>query len=53
MDNHGRRPEVVDALVEGKGVSLRYSKTLGETLRYAAIAVRSQGRTLGVVRAAA
>ena len=28
MDNHGTRPEVVDALDDGKGVSLRDSQTL-------------------------
>jgi two-component system phosphate regulon sensor histidine kinase PhoR len=52
MDNHGRRPEVLDALDGGRGVSLRYSQTLQETLRYVAVAARSQGRTLGVVRTA-
>ena len=52
MDNHGQRPEVVDALEEGKGVSLRYSQTLQQTLRYVAVPARSGGRTLGVVRAA-
>ena len=52
MDNHGRRPEVIDALEEGKGVSLRYSQTLQEPLRYVAVSARGSGRTLGVVRAA-
>ena len=52
MDNHGRRPEVIDALEEGKGISLRYSQTLQETLRYVAVPARGGGRTLGVVRAA-
>ena len=52
MDNHGQRPEVIDALDEGKGHSLRYSQTLHETLSYVAVPVRSQDKTLGVVRAA-
>ena len=54
MDNHAARPEVVDALDEdkGKGVSLRYSQTLKQDLRYVAVPARDHGQTLGVVRAA-
>ncbi len=54
MDNHALRPEVVDALDEdkGKGVSLRYSETLKQDLRYVAVPARDHGQTLGVVRAA-
>ncbi|MGO9113930.1 MAG: ATP-binding protein [Thermoguttaceae bacterium] len=52
MDNHATRPEVVDAFQEGKGVSLRPSQTLHETLCYVAVPARDHGQTLGVVRAA-
>lgn len=52
MDNHGTRPEVVEALDKGVGVSLRPSDTLKQDLRYVAVAARQSGRTLGVVRAA-
>ena len=54
MENHALRPEFVDALDEdkGKGVSLRYSDTLKQDLRYVAVPARDHGQTLGVVRAA-
>ena len=56
MDNHGTRPEVVEALDEDKGVgvgvSVRYSPTLHRKLSYVAVRVRDRGQTLGVVRAA-
>ncbi|WP_448874487.1 ATP-binding protein [Desulfobulbus propionicus] len=37
MDNHGRRPEVILALAGDTGYSLRHSRTLGESMLYAAI----------------
>ncbi|MGA2258263.1 MAG: ATP-binding protein [Thermoguttaceae bacterium] len=52
MDNHATRSEVADALEEAKGVSLRYSQTLHQTLCYVAVPARDHGQTLGVVRAA-
>ena len=52
MDNHGGRPEVVKALEEGKGVSLRESQTLQQTLRYVAVRAGGRDQPLGVVRAA-
>ena len=52
MDNHATRPEVIEALNTGKGVSLRYSQTLKQTLRYVALPARRHSQTLGVVRAA-
>ena len=52
MDNHGDRPEIIEALGGGQGMALRYSYTLKETLCYAAVPLRQGGRTLGVVRAA-
>ena len=51
MENHAKRPEVADALNEGKGVSLRFSKTLQQDSRYVAILVREHDQSLGVVRA--
>ena len=38
MDDHGNRPEVLEALTEGTGQSRRYSKTLGEDSMYLALA---------------
>jgi two-component system, OmpR family, phosphate regulon sensor histidine kinase PhoR len=52
MDNHAARREVSEALDKGVGSSLRPSDTLKQDLRYVAVSVRQDGRTLGVVRAA-
>ena len=40
MDNHGNRPEIIDALRKGEGTSIRYSSTLGENLMYHSIVVQ-------------
>lgn len=48
MENHANRPEVVQALAEGIGLSTRWSDTLQETTNYYA----EQLRDGGVVRAA-
>jgi two-component system phosphate regulon sensor histidine kinase PhoR len=52
MDNHGARPEVVDAQTRRVGLARRYSHTLQEFMLYAAIAVREDGRIRGTVRTA-
>ncbi len=52
LENHGHRPEVEGALSSGTAVSLRHSTTLDEDLLYGAVAIRRQGRVLGVVRVA-
>ena len=52
MDNHAGREEVRQALNEDFGSASRYSETLQEKMLYAAVPVRMDGRTLGVVRAA-
>jgi two-component system phosphate regulon sensor histidine kinase PhoR len=53
MDKHNDRPEVRDALNTdmSKGVSVRKSVTLKETMCYVALPVQQRGETLGVVRA--
>ncbi len=43
LDNHAGRPEVRQARHEGVGSSLRYSRTLGLDLMYAAAVVRPVG----------
>jgi two-component system, OmpR family, phosphate regulon sensor histidine kinase PhoR len=48
LENHSSRPEVIEALRSGVGVSRRHSATVGTDLLYAAVAIRS-GR-LAVVR---
>jgi two-component system phosphate regulon sensor histidine kinase PhoR len=52
MDNHGNRPEVVEALAEGKGVSARYSSTLETEMMYVAVPVAVDGEVRGVLRVA-
>ena len=49
MDDHGSRPEVVQAREEGRGVSARYSRTLRLRMLYVA---RPLGRDGVIVRAA-
>ncbi len=51
MENHGSRPEVIEARTSGKGIERRYSKTLQTEMLYVALPYeRADGR--GVVRAA-
>ena len=52
MDDHGSRPEVLEARQEGRGVSTRFSRTVASSMMYVAVAVRRDGRELGFVRAA-
>jgi len=51
MDNHGKRPEIVQALAGSPGRSIRYSATLNLPMVYVAVPVREEGRIVGVVRA--
>ena len=51
MDNHGKRPEVVEALAKGVGVATRYSRTIGEDMMYLALPIADRGRDMGYVRA--
>ncbi|MBI3993441.1 MAG: HAMP domain-containing protein [Candidatus Lambdaproteobacteria bacterium] len=50
MENHGGRPEVLQALDEGLGTSVRFSRTAGEEQVYVALPVRAEERLLGIVR---
>ena len=52
LESHADRPEVREALGTGTGSSIRRSATVGEDLFYAAVLVRSRGRTVGVARVA-
>jgi two-component system phosphate regulon sensor histidine kinase PhoR len=42
MENHGARPEVVDALAKGIGTSTRYSTTVGHEMLYQAVMKRDK-----------
>lgn len=50
MDNHLDRPEIAAALEGSRGVSTRYSPTLGKEMMYVAVALKKDSRTLGVLR---
>ena len=52
MENHATRPEVIEALAEGVGVSTRYSITLGQQMLYVAVPITSQGTVIGISRVA-
>ena len=43
LDNHGTRPEIIQALQQGRGTSQRFSKTLNKDLLYAAKNVAGTG----------
>jgi len=51
MENHGSRPEILEAKKEGIGVSVRTSGTIGIRMMYLALPVREKGKTLGFARA--
>lgn len=52
MDNHLDRPEVVAALEGSRGVSSRYSPTLGKEMMYVALSLKIGLRTVGILRTA-
>jgi two-component system phosphate regulon sensor histidine kinase PhoR len=50
MDNHAKRPEIMQALAGQKGISTRYSRTLGEKLMYVALPLKRGDDIIGVIR---
>ena len=50
MENHGDRPEVIEALAGGVGVSMRQSPTLKKQMMYLAIPHSPAGTITGVIR---
>ena len=52
LDNHSNRPEVIEALSQGTGSSIRYSSTLGYSMMYVAVPITSNGGVAGVARVA-
>ena len=52
MDNHNNRPEVMDALVQGTGSSIRFSHTTGYDTLYVADRLDLADDSPGVVRVA-
>jgi two-component system phosphate regulon sensor histidine kinase PhoR len=51
MENHGTRPEVLDARDRGIGEATRFSATLSKQMMYLALPVREDGRLIGYARA--
>ena len=52
MDNHSNRPEVMEALAQGTGSSMRFSHTAGYDTLYVAARLDGEDGPLGVVREA-
>jgi two-component system phosphate regulon sensor histidine kinase PhoR len=52
MDNHLYRPEVQQALAEGQGSSIRFSRTVGYEMMYVAVPVTAEDRVTSIVRVA-
>ena len=52
VENHGDRPEVLEALAQGQGSSTRYSSTVGRRMIYVAVPITRQGGVIGTARAA-
>jgi two-component system phosphate regulon sensor histidine kinase PhoR len=50
MENHGARPEVVEARSGGTGRALRFSSTENQEMLYVAIPLQEGGRIVGVLR---
>jgi signal transduction histidine kinase len=52
MENHGDRPEFIEAVEKGLGASTRFSRTLDYSMKYVAVRVTDGGEVIGVVRIA-
>ena len=50
MENHAGRPEIQQALMNGTGMSKRYSDTLHDDLLYVAKRITRDGLPVGIVR---
>jgi two-component system, OmpR family, phosphate regulon sensor histidine kinase PhoR len=52
MENHADRPEIIEAIKEGSGTSIRPSGTVHLRMMYTASLIQEGGKNLGVVRLA-
>ncbi|MGD8368150.1 MAG: ATP-binding protein [Desulfobacterales bacterium] len=50
MDNHGMRPEILQAVEEGLGQAIRKSATLDQQMMYLAVSIRQKDRIVAFVR---
>ncbi len=52
MENHGHRPEILEALRAGSGMTIRHSATLNYDFLYTAVKVVKDGKLQGYIRMA-
>ena len=52
MDDHSKRPEIMEAIAEGYGTSERFSDTLKRDLRYCALLIERDSNSIGICRVA-
>ena len=52
LENHGARPEIMQALAQGRGTSIRYSSTAQTRMMYAAVPIMREGSVAGTARVA-
>lgn len=52
MDNHSSRPEVISALQDSAGKSIRFSRTVKTDMLYVASPIKAQNKIVGVARLA-
>ena len=50
MENHGDRPEVIEAFAGLTGESVRYSDTIRKRFMYVAVPLETEGRIVGALR---
>ena len=50
MTSHADRPEIIQALAGRMGAAERFSDTLGESMMYVAVPVRSEGQVVAIAR---
>jgi len=50
MDNHKNRPEIEQAILNGKGLSIRYGHTLAIDSMYFAMPIIAQDKMIGIMR---
>jgi two-component system phosphate regulon sensor histidine kinase PhoR len=52
MENHLNRPEIQQAFASGKGVSIRFSQTVGYEMMYVAVPISNGSQEIGFTRIA-
>jgi two-component system phosphate regulon sensor histidine kinase PhoR len=50
LENHAARPEIVEALANARGESVRYSTTVERRMMYVAVPIVGAGATIGTAR---